>query len=661
VGVRKYADLNLRLERGRGRRFQGWMRFPDGADFRIDLPAPFTSEELRQQCENVEAQIGSGGSSKVPGQAGERLFQAVFSPDARQCFRSLLDRLSEDQGVRLRLALDGEAALWPWEYLSDDGHFFGVDEAVTILRVPDVPKRVPALRVEPPLRLLAVMVSPPGYDVLEVEKEWERLQAALAPLVKEGKIKLERLESPTLAALDARLRRPCEILHYTGHGRFDADHSDGAILLLDGGGQRRWIPGKQFAGLLRRRKAPRLVVLNTCEGARTGEGAPFSGFAPSLIRHGVPAVVAMRFSISDEAAILWSECFYEEIARGVPVDAAVNEARRTLYTHLFEAEWGTPVLYLRAEDGRLFDLPGSPPPPPLSLLQRWRDWLLVHRVQLTLGALLLMLASGIALHQAGYLFPKESWIVVPNARPLSTAQNPPECPPPRGIDMKLRIIPSGAFLMGSPHASDEQPVRRFEIPTFCLGVYEVTQAQWTEVLKSNPSRAQKDFLPVARVTFAEANDFVNELNRREGKKVFRLPTEAEWEYAARAGKSFGEEPPPGPETANCHSDGVARIGSFSPNPWGLYDMNGNVWEWVSDWYGPYEKDEDPKGPKGGKKRVRRGGSHDVAFETCRSAKRSAVDPDRRNRDTGLRIVREIASPSPGDASKPETTPHRPQL
>jgi hypothetical protein len=147
-------------------------------------------------------------------------------------------------------------------------------------------------------------------------------------------------------------------LHFVGHGAFDEATQDGLLLMEDEEGRGRAVSAQDLGVLLHDHHSLRLVVLNSCEGARTSRVDPFAGSAQSLVQQGIPAVVAMQFEISDEAAIAIGHEFYAALAADYPVDAALAEARKAAFTG-GGAEWGIPVLYLRAADGRIF---GVQPP-----------------------------------------------------------------------------------------------------------------------------------------------------------------------------------------------------------------------------------------------------------------------------------------------------------
>jgi formylglycine-generating enzyme required for sulfatase activity len=213
--------------------------------------------------------------------------------------------------------------------------------------------------------------------------------------------------------------------------------------------------------------------------------------------------------------------------------------------------------------------------------------------------------------------------------------------------------------MGSDHGkNDEKPVHtvRFSRP-FYLGMYPVTQRQWEAIMGSNPSCFQGSEHPVEQVSWDKAQEFIRSLNTHEGRTLYRLPTEAEWEYAARAGATgdycFGDDVTQLAQYAwyEANAGGTTHpVGQLQPNTWGLYDMHGNICEWVQDWYDSQEYARraatgtavvDPAGPAAGSSRVDRGTSWRNTARNCRSAHRSFGAPGLRNDDLGFRLLREV--------------------
>jgi len=222
------------------------------------------------------------------------------------------------------------------------------------------------------------------------------------------------------------------------------------------------------------------------------------------------------------------------------------------------------------------------------------------------------------------------------------------------IGMKFVLVPAGNFMMGSSIGQgDDEEHPRHKVETtkpFYLGIYEVTQAQWRAVMDGNPSDFKGDDRPVEKVYWSDIQEFIRRLNAKEGTDKYRLPTEAEWEYACRAGSEkfycFGDEKGRLDEYAWYRGNSGKQthpVGQKKPNAWGLYDMHGNVWEWCADWYGKsyYRRSpaSDPKGPGSGRNRVLRGGSWSSDARNCRSANRSGRYPDSRYDYDGFRLAR----------------------
>ncbi len=206
-------------------------------------------------------------------------------------------------------------------------------------------------------------------------------------------------------------------------------------------------------------------------------------------------------------------------------------------------------------------------------------------------------------------------------------------------------IEGGTFTMGctaeqgSDCDSDENPAHKVTLGDFSIGKYEVTQKLWKEVMGANPSRFNGDSLPVDNVSWEDVQVFILMLNKKTGKE-YRLPTEAEWEYAARGGnKSKGYKYSGGNDIAHVgwYEGNSGRTthpaGTQKPNELGIYDMSGNVWEWVNDWYGPY-----PAGSSSGASRVLRGGGWSLNVQRCRVAHRGHDTPDSHGSVSGFRLA-----------------------
>jgi sulfatase modifying factor 1 len=214
------------------------------------------------------------------------------------------------------------------------------------------------------------------------------------------------------------------------------------------------------------------------------------------------------------------------------------------------------------------------------------------------------------------------------------------------IGMKLKLILSGEFIMGEGFESHKVKLTKF----FYIGINPVTQREWQAVMGSNPSKHIGADLPVTNVSWLDCHKFIDTLNRKEGDSKYRMPTEAEWEYACRAGSKtkfyFGDNPSDmydyGWHDSICQWT-PQPVGMKKPNTWGLYDMHGNVWEWCEDWYGDYPSHEvsDPTGPSSGQHKIYRGGCYHLVCTSCTSAVRNHYTPDSSDSDIGFRLCKSL--------------------
>lgn len=295
---------------------------------------------------------------------GERLFNLVFGGDLLLCYLRSLDaaeRAKKGLRLRLRLSQAPELAEWPWEYLyiRNRNLYLALSEDTPVVRYLDLPVAVDNVEVTLPIRVLAVISSPADLPALDVNREWEDLQQALAPVQEAGRLVLDRLDQATWPALQAQLQQTdYHIFHFIGHGAFDPTTQEGGLALEDDDEQSRFVAGQALGALLHDHPSLRLAVLNACEGGKTSEQDAFAGVAQSFVQQGIGSVIAMQFKIGDNAAIHLARSFYQAIAEGLPIDAALGRARKALFAESAGHEWGTPVLYMRAADGVIW----RPPP-----------------------------------------------------------------------------------------------------------------------------------------------------------------------------------------------------------------------------------------------------------------------------------------------------------
>jgi len=284
---------------------------------------------------------------------GRTLFEAVFPPPIEQNYRSAL-AIARDQkrGIRLRLRMSHPS--WnalPWEFLYDphpqeETHLAATPE-VAIVRTPFVPRPIPPLRAPRPLRLLGVISAPTPKAPIDSDREKELICNTIKPL--SSQIELQFLEPATRADLSEALRlyQP-HAVHYIGHGTV---RDNKAFLMLE-----NQIDEHDFGDLFVGEPSVRMVVLNTCLGARSFPSRTFSGMAGALVRRGMPAVVAMQFRIRDFAAVQFSREIYGALAAGRPMDRAVAEARRSVRIGWGQdyPDWAAPVLYLGKGNSQAF-------------------------------------------------------------------------------------------------------------------------------------------------------------------------------------------------------------------------------------------------------------------------------------------------------------------
>ena len=378
---------------------------------------------------------------------GRALFDAIFVKEVLVSWRAGLreaERAGKD--LRLRLRLDSpELWDWPWEFLHDPIHGF-LATSKLVVRYIEMPERIRPLRVRPPIKVLVVAACPARFSPLAIKEELADLSRSLAEL---KHVELDRLEGATLDALRRKLQdQTFHILHFIGHGTFDASQGGGVVLLEREDGEADRLGAQDLSVLLRAHPQLRLVVLNICQGGKGDDSDPFAGVAQSLVKGRIPAVVAMRSAVTDRAAVLFSRHFYDSLSRREPVDRAVSKARHAMFRQ-DSAEWGSPVLAMRSPDGRIFDLFWWE-----ILWDRLEQIVSAHRRWLIAFLVLILLVTAFRLGRRWF---------DPNL--IYVFRNPPECPSPPGLSI--------AFVKVNP----DPPLR-----PFCIGRFEVTQHLWTKVM-----------------------------------------------------------------------------------------------------------------------------------------------------------------------------------
>lgn len=615
---------------------------PDGR--RHGLRVDFASILEPHDSETPEAGPSARGPSRhlrhaVVGtddlrQLGEEMFRTVFGNAVGAAYRASVRAVrAREHGLRIRLAFDKAPRLTdlPWEALWDptDGAYLSDRPYLVVvrwLRVAETPRRIQ--QAKPPLRLLALLPEPRGETPLAGTQEWSDICESLQSCMDAGQVTERRVEPATLESFRRALDDgACHVLHVVAHGLPGGPGEGGVLSLEDDEGGIDEVSGTVLMRALAAHEPPRLVVLNICHGAYSLGDDPFDGMAQTLLRRGVAAVVAMRSAISDAAAVCFATAFYAELALGHTVEAAMVAARRKLGLSPQRRELATPVLYMQGENVRLLDTgdEGLRKVSTLTLpvlrrfrrgLGRWpRVW-----------AVLLLAIAGVSILRWG-----PDWGLGVGLGP------PPVCPTPPGLhDLEFVVVPPGGTTV------EKEPVTVSKL--FCISTKEITRRDWREVTGDLPSQGEwHDDWPITDITFEEAQGFARQLEQRDPGVTYRLPTWSEWRLAAAAGANtvyfFGDDAGQLHEYGNTDNfqasdgyDGPAPVGSFKPNGLGLYDVHGNVAEWV---------DEDD--PKGGSQRLRLGGSYDRVPESSQLGQTSWVK-DEPDALTGFRIVREIPDP-----------------
>lgn len=311
----------------------------------VILPRP----QLAGESRNIEA-------------VGRDLFHAIFHGEVLARLRSAWENADrEGLGLRIKLILEPpELHSLPWELLYDDKsplEFLALSRQTPLVRYVEQPTPVPTFKQIEQLRLLFVVAAPENYPALNLDQEMENMRVALAPL-KERR----RLDYDIIRGRDANvsnlqqilLQKDYHVFHFLGHGAFDDALGQGVLLLegIDGHGEP--VSARQLARLLRDMPDIRLVFLNACETALATEMSPFASVAGALVKLDVPAVIASQYAISDKAAIRFAQMFYQALANFHPLETAVAEGRKAIDLSENNYEWGVPVLYLRAQNGRMF-------------------------------------------------------------------------------------------------------------------------------------------------------------------------------------------------------------------------------------------------------------------------------------------------------------------
>ncbi len=364
-------DLDLQLSPHEGGYMARVLASPAGqASSRFQLP--FAAAEIAQFVQEImpaTRQASRLALQALMKEVGGRLFDALFQGELLVCLERSLDEIRRRNAtlrIKLRLAAAPELLDLPWEYLYHRRRNLFLSQSTTssLVHFLELQDPVASLTVALPLRMLVVIANPVDLPPLDVEREWTNIQSALADLIERGLVIVDRLPNATLSELQRALRRhDYHLFHFVGHGDFDEATAQGYVVFTDEERRAATIPGEVLAQLLHNERTLRLAMLNACEGSQTATANPFAGVAQQLVQQGVPAVIAMRHPISDDAAIAFSHEFYAALADGYSVDAAITEGRVAVATRLGNGEWGAPQLIMHAANGRLWQIAATPDDP----------------------------------------------------------------------------------------------------------------------------------------------------------------------------------------------------------------------------------------------------------------------------------------------------------
>lgn len=370
-----YLDFEVEVRAGRGQEYQVAVLNSPAGQTQAVMHFPYTESELDAHLKTLELALlrgtkqGLRGSFSVDAavrEFGKKLFDSLLIGEIHSLYRQSRATAShENKGLRLKLRIQpAELANLPWEFMYDASakQYVCLSSRTPVVRYLDLPHTLRPATTTLPLRILGLVASPDDLEPLDVESEKRRINASLAGLQARGLVELVWLEGDqTWRTLQRVIRQGVwHVFHYIGHGRFDTEQDLGYLGLRDEGGGVYWLKASQLSMLLRDDSSLRLAVLNSCEGARADRQDAFSSTAATLVTQGVPAVLAMQYPITDQAALEFSRSFYEALADGFPIDGAVAEARKTMEIALTNTiEWGTPVLYMRTPDGVLFNVAGQ--------------------------------------------------------------------------------------------------------------------------------------------------------------------------------------------------------------------------------------------------------------------------------------------------------------
>jgi hypothetical protein len=370
---KEYLDCRIEFQPRSGDAFPLSISAP-GGDARGSLTLPTTNPDYQLLAKKL-AKLDADEDTLT--QIGQKLFEALFQGSVKEVFVRSQGRLQADQGLRLVLntaASEQEIGALPWEFLYDPDQGPLVMLDTPIVRYLQQSALVPSLKTNLPLKVLLTGAQPSDQAPINVERELREVQTALSELIGQGRVHIVIEPHLTRGKLQQLLRQGFHVWHFAGHGGFARDGKTSVLAFEDSSGDLEWASALEL-GILLNRSSVRLIVLDACQSGQLST-APLRAMAPALIRAQVPAVVAMQFTVPDSAARAFAGELYRALSEGFPIDACVTEGRKAVMGEvgLGRPDWGIPVVYTRAADGKLFDLSAAatsttqtserPPTPP---------------------------------------------------------------------------------------------------------------------------------------------------------------------------------------------------------------------------------------------------------------------------------------------------------
>jgi hypothetical protein len=360
----EYALFDILIRAASPGSYTADVRGPFGNDARNAFVPPFGNPSYQQLARQLqELETDEDGLVEL----GQILFDSLFQGGIKDVYKLSQGGLKAGQGLRLRLDIEPaltEIAELPWEFLYDPDRGPLATLNMSVVRYFSQQAASAVLATPLPIKVLITgAVTPPEPDV---KRELDEVGQALAELEQAGYVSLHIEEHLTRAKLQRLLREGFQIWHFIGHGARSKDGRSGTLVLEDATGAAEPISAREL-GIFLDSSGVRLIVLDACDSARLMLD-PYRSIAPALIRAQVPAVVAMQFTVPQEATRAFASEFYRTLAEGFPIDACVTEGRKAIIgtTGLRRPDWGIPVIYTRASDGKLFERPTTQPATPAS-------------------------------------------------------------------------------------------------------------------------------------------------------------------------------------------------------------------------------------------------------------------------------------------------------